>query len=1107
VLTYHYDNLRTGQNTDETILTPTSVASNFGKLFSYAVDGQVYAQPLYVTNLAIPNKGNHNIVFVNTENDSVYAFDADSNAGNNAAPLWHISLIDAAHGAAAGATPVPVSVYPVDSLNRPDCGALNPQIGSTSTPVIDPNSGVMYVEAFSLENGSYVHRLHALNITTGAEEPYGPVTVGGSVPGTGDGGTTVTFNAFEELNRPALLLESGTVYVAYASSCPDQLPYHGWVFAYNESNLAQEDLLTTTPNGSDGGIWMTGDGLAADAGGNVYAATGNGTFETTPPVTDFGNSVLKFTPSSRVLALSDYFTPYNQQQLNNLDKDLASGGIVLLPDQPGTYPHEMVAAGKEGRIYLLNRDQFTAGNQHYCANCTSDPQIIEESVSGYLNGVFSTPVYWNSRLYYWTPSLYLISIPMSNGLLNFSNSSTSLDSYGWPGANLAVSANGTSNGILWALKTDAFSTGGAAVLRAYDANNVSDRIYSSDQKPNDAAGPAVKFTAPIVVNGKVYVGSANQLSVYGLSGTPTPTPTATPTPTPSPTSSITPTPIPTPTPTPMPTPTPIPTPTLTPTPTPTPSSVPTPSIVALPITGNGCSQNEAGNTLNLGTPNGVVSAGDTLMVLVSGLAPGAVVTSITNHIGATGDVWQRAANVYGSDSIGGAIDIWYASNINAASNGANITVNTTSGNTFVSGCIFEVHGLASNPQDSGANVDITSNVSTLISPAIPGGSAPELFVAVSGCAGSGNATVAENGVQFTAINGGAANGVGGCPAGYYISSTNGLYQAGLSRSPPSSGVVGIASFMAAGATSTPTASPSGTPSPTSTATSTATPSPTSTPTPTKTPSPTSTPTPSATPSPTSSITPTPIPTPTPTPIPTPTLTPTPTPTPSSVPTPTIVALPTTGHGCSQNNRGNKLNLGTPNGVVTAGDTLIVLVSGLAPGDVVTSIANHGGAGGDVWQRAANVYGSDSNGGVVDIWYASNINAASNGANITVNTTSSNTFVGGCIFEVHGLASNPQDSGANVDITSNVSTLISPAIPGGSAPELFVAVSACANTGNATVAENGVQFTAINGGAGNGVGGCPAGYYISSTNGLYQAGLSQSPPGSGAVGIASFKPSQ
>jgi hypothetical protein len=800
VLTYHNDNRRSGLNSSETLLTPTNMAKNFGQLFAHGVDGEIYAQPLYVANLSIPGKGTHNVVLVNTEHDSVYAFDADSNANGNAAPLWQISLIDSAHGAAAGATSVPSSAYPVDSDNLPDCGGISPELGSTSTPVIDAASGTLYVEAFSYEGGSYVHRLHALDLATGAEKTFGPVVISGTVAGTGDGGTTVSFNPYLENNRAALLLANGTVYVGFATSCGDQGPFHGWIFAYAAGTLTQQGTFLTTPNGGLGGIWMTGSGPAADASGNVYLPTGNGLFDTVNnPATDFGDSILKLSLGGGGLGVADYFTPYNQQTLADNDVDVSSGGLMLLPDQPGPYPHELVAAGKEGRIYLINRDQFTLLNQHYCANCASDPQIVQESASGELdNGVFSSPVYWNGTVYYSTPDLYLKAFPLVNGLVNYGGVSISTDAYNWPGANLSISGNGTSNGIIWALKTDAYATGGAAVLRAYDAANLNNRLYSSDQNANDAAGPAVRFTVPTVVNGKVYVGSHDRVSVYGLlSGTPTPTPSSTPTstfsslptPTLNPTHTATPTVVVTPTPTPSSV--------ITPTFTPTPTATATPSgsiaIVTAPSSANhGCGET-AGNVMNIGTANAKVNAGDTLMLVV-GLAPGAHVTGITNGYGAIGDVWQEASNVYGNDTNGGATYIWFASNIVGNTNGAPITINTTKGNTFIGACLFEVQGLAtSNPQDGGATLDTTTPVTTLLSPAISGSSAPELFVTVSACANLGNSTASVGGIQFNAING-ATNGVGGCPAGYYIASAPGSYQAALTQSPPGSGVVAIASF-------------------------------------------------------------------------------------------------------------------------------------------------------------------------------------------------------------------------------------------------------------------------------------------------------------------------
>ncbi len=517
VLTNHNDNYRSGLNANETILTPANVSGgSFAKLFDQPVDGEIYAQPLYVPNVTIPGKGTHNLVLVNTEGDSVYAFDADSNSGSASAPLWKASLIDRAHRAPRGATTVPSSVYPTDGAGSPACGNITPQYGSTSTPVIDAVNQIVYVEAFSREHHSFVHRLHALDLTTGAEKRFGPVVI----KPTKAAPKSPAFNGYGESSRAALLLANGTVYVSYAAACADEVPFRGWVFAYNARTLKQSGAFVTTPRSEFGmgGIWMTGNGPAADAAGNIYLPTGNGNFDTVDnPPTDFGSSLLKLTLGPKGLVVGDYFTAFNQQTLSDLDRDISSGGLLLLPDQPGAHPHELVAAGKEGRVYVIDRDQFTQANQHYCANCVSDPQIVQESAAFELdNGMYGSPVYFNGTLYFWSPDLYLKAYPLSNGTINLAGVTTSTDSFGWPGANMSVSANGSSNGIIWAVETDGYANGNPAVLRAYDATNLMTRLYSSDAKPGDAAGPAVRFVVPTVVNGKVYVGSHDRLSVYGL---------------------------------------------------------------------------------------------------------------------------------------------------------------------------------------------------------------------------------------------------------------------------------------------------------------------------------------------------------------------------------------------------------------------------------------------------------------------------------------------------------------------------------------------------------------------------------------------------------------
>lgn len=526
VLTQRYDNGRTGQNLNETILTAANVNSTtFGKLFAQPVDGQIYAQPLYVPSLAIPGQGTHNVVFVATENDSVYAFDADNNFSGNANPLWHANLIDAAHGAAAGATPMPASDI--------GCSDLVPIIGITATPVIDLTSGTMYVIAKSKENGGYVNRLHAIDITTGNEKTPGPVVISATVSGTGDGSSNgqLPFDPLHHLARPGLLLSNGTVYIAFASHC-DISPYHGWLFAYNAATFAQQAVLNTTPNGGLGGIWMSGAGIAADASGNLFVPTGNGTFDTTNiPATDLGETIMKLSLSNGQLNLLDYFTPGDQANLTAADSDLASGGVMLLPDQPGAHTHVLVADGKEGRIFEVDRDMMTINNQHYCPGCSDDTNIsVEESAGGFTGNAFATAGYWNGTVYINGISNPMLAIPVVNGILQFSNASSTSQSFSFPGVSPVISANGTTNEIVWALDDSGGVTG--AVLHAYNATNLNSELYNTSQAQSpanrDQAGSSVKFAVPTVVNGKVYVGTAPEMDVYGLLG-PTPsTPTITP---------------------------------------------------------------------------------------------------------------------------------------------------------------------------------------------------------------------------------------------------------------------------------------------------------------------------------------------------------------------------------------------------------------------------------------------------------------------------------------------------------------------------------------------------------------------------------------------------
>ena len=520
VFTQHNDISRTGLNLSESILTPSNVnTASFGKLFSQAVDGYIYAQPLYVPNVTIAG-GTHNVIYVATEGDSVYAFDADSNTGTNGGLLWHASLIDTAHGAASGATTVNIQ-QDLDST----CTDLVPQVGITSTPVVDPSSGTMYVEVKSKENGNYIHRLHAIDITTGAEKSPGPVEITATVAGNGDGGTTVSLDGLHHLNRVGLLWLNGAIYIGYASHC-DVTPYHGWLLAYDAATFTQTSLLITTPNGTQtsdlGGFWMGGTGVAADSNGNIFIASGNGDFDTVNvPAQELGDTIMKvFNLGNPTLSLLDYFTPYDQSLLDGGDQDVGSGGVILLPDQPGSVTHELVQAGKAGTIHLVDRDQMTAGNLHYCQGCGSDTQItqeIQESIA--QNWLFGAPAYFNSTVYFCGSGDNLKAFPLSNGLLATSPNEMSGHEFNFPGCSPAVSADGSSNGIIWATDTSTYGNAGASlgptVLYAYQAGTLT-MLWNSSETGTDTAGNATKFATPTIANGKVYIGTQTQLDVYGL---------------------------------------------------------------------------------------------------------------------------------------------------------------------------------------------------------------------------------------------------------------------------------------------------------------------------------------------------------------------------------------------------------------------------------------------------------------------------------------------------------------------------------------------------------------------------------------------------------------
>jgi hypothetical protein len=505
ILTYHYDNSRAGANTSETALTPANVnPNNFGKLFSYNVDGYVYAQALVATNVSIPGKGAHNVLYVATEHDTVYAFDADNYVPT---PYWKTSFINPA----AGVIPVPGG----DAQ-----GNIVPEAGITATPVIDPATGTIYVEARTKETSgatvSYPHRLHALDLSTGFERTNfnSPVVITSTnYPGTGtpgsndtDGAGHVLWNGLREHCRPALLLANGMVYLAYASP-GDHPPYYGWVFAYDAHTLAQTAVFNVTPNAGYGGIWMTGNGPAADNTGFVYLNTGNGNYDTN---NDYGDSYLKLNGTNG-LQLADSFTPYNQASLNSGDIDVSSAGLLLLPDSAGSpaHPHLLLGGSKANTIYLLDRDQMGGFNS------SSDSQIVQ-SLRNAVGGMWSSPAYFNGLFYIIGNGDALKSFSIAGATMGTTPTARGPTSYGYPGATPTISANGTNNAIVWAIESAAFGSSGPAVLHAYDATNVAQELYNSSQNlGRDNPGPAVEFTLPAVANGKVYVGAQYAMSVYG----------------------------------------------------------------------------------------------------------------------------------------------------------------------------------------------------------------------------------------------------------------------------------------------------------------------------------------------------------------------------------------------------------------------------------------------------------------------------------------------------------------------------------------------------------------------------------------------------------------
>ncbi|AXC13690.1 hypothetical protein ACPOL_4417 [Acidisarcina polymorpha] len=520
VLTAHNDIARTGQNLKETILTPQNVnPSQFGKLFSRAVNGPAYAQPLYVSKLAIPGKGIHNVVYVATKTNYVYAFDADDNGGINAAPLWSVNT-------------TPNGTIPPSAL----------QAGISGTPVIDLSTNTMYVVSAAVQGNSAVDQLHALDITTGAEKLGGPVAIEGSVPGTGAGsiGGKLAFDPSTQTQRPSLLLLNGILYVGFGS-VSDEGTWHGWIMSYNATSLRQIDIFCTSPNGTGDGIWMSGAGLAAEVNnpaqpyGRMFFATGNGSYATSWPwnsTMSYGMSVVNLDLTGGKMTVRDEFTPYDWALRDAQDGDLGSGGVVLLPSQTlasGNTLNPLVQVGKTGKIYILNRDhlgEFDATEDQI----VQEVQTPESGDQSWGAGIWGSSAYWNGNLYFGGTNEgvnnSMTAYSFVNGKLSTTPTSESVWKFGSPSPTPSISANSTANGIVWAVDTSAYYVGGPDVLFAFDANNLGNLLYSTNSNSSrDNPGPAFKFAVPTIANGKVYVAATNQLSVYGLLGD---TPTAPP---------------------------------------------------------------------------------------------------------------------------------------------------------------------------------------------------------------------------------------------------------------------------------------------------------------------------------------------------------------------------------------------------------------------------------------------------------------------------------------------------------------------------------------------------------------------------------------------------
>ncbi len=482
VPTYHNDNARTGQYLAEALLTPSNVkAGSFGSRFSHLVDGPIYAQPLYMRRVKITGKGLHNVVFVATAHDSLYAFDADDASGSNADPLWQVSFTDPSHG---------ITAVPYQDV---DCPVIQPELGIIGTPVLDVQSGTIYLIAQTKEPGSqYFFRLHALDVTNGTERAGSPVVI--QPPG---------FVPLAHKQRGALLLANGVIYSPWSSHC-DRGSYHGWILAHDAATLSLRGVFNSSPEGNGGSFWNGGCGPAADSDGSIYTVSANGDFNASAGGSKYGDAVLKLSPAPN-FAVASYFAPFNIDTLNDLDLDLGSSGTLILPDEAGTpqHPHLLFTAGKEGRMYLLDRDHLGGAQTGTDGSALASQPLTD-------TGLFGIGAYFNNTIYVGPQKSKLHAFSVSGAVLGSTPSASSSETVGTYGAIPSISADHGRNGIVWVLSTEEDGT-----LRAYDAAHLT-QLYDSNQQPADAMYGYAEFSVPTIADGKVFVGTYYTLTVFGL---------------------------------------------------------------------------------------------------------------------------------------------------------------------------------------------------------------------------------------------------------------------------------------------------------------------------------------------------------------------------------------------------------------------------------------------------------------------------------------------------------------------------------------------------------------------------------------------------------------